>query len=301
MRERFTIKYDETSNLVGYKWTNPNVEKKGTVQIAHGLSEHVTRYDEFANFLSDNGYTVIAFDHHNHGESVDDLNNLGVIEKYDFIDAVIKGIKLVRDEFNDEFNKKKILFSHSMGSISSQTYVQRYPNDFDKLILSGTDVGDIRYALLNFLTCFTTKKGDYRTSTKLIHNLTFGGFQKKFQESGEFNWLSKNQKNIEDYTIDPLCGASVSDRTYKSIANALRRSYKIKNMKNINSNLKIFIFSGAEDPVSAFGKSVNKLYKKYHKIGLDVSMKLYPTLRHESLNELEHQSIFDDILTFINN
>lgn len=298
MRERLSIPFDENTILIGYKWTTTK-EEKGTVQIAHGLSEHVTRYDDFANFLNEHGYNVIAFDHYHHGESIEELSDLGVIEQYDFITAVLKSIKLVRETFNDDFIGKKILFSHSMGSISAQTYIQEYPNDFDRVILSGTDVGDIKYSLLELLTSVTTKKDDYRTSSKLVHSLTFGGFQKKFKEKSEFNWLSKNPKNIEKYELDPLCGTPVSDKTYKSIANALRKSFKNENIEKINKDIKIFLFSGAEDPVSDFGKSVKKLYQKYSKANLNVTMKLYPTLRHETLNEIENQQVYDDVLEFI--
>ena len=73
MRERFEIKFDEKAKLVVYKWTNSNVKTIGCVQIAHGLSEHVTRYDAFANFLADHGFTVLAEDHYQHGESAEDL------------------------------------------------------------------------------------------------------------------------------------------------------------------------------------------------------------------------------------
>jgi len=246
MRERFEIKFDEKSKLVVYKWTNSNVKTIGCVQISHGLSEHVTRYDAFANFLADHGFIVLAEDHYQHGESAEDLETLGQINDYDFIDAVIKSIKLVREEWDACF--------------TTQSYIQQYPDDFDKVILSGTDVGDFRYQMLKIITKKSYQKKDTSSSSKLVHQLTFGGFQKKFDEPGEFNWLSKNQKNPKT---------------------------------------KILIFSGAEDPVSNFGKSVRKLSKRYTKAGLDVKMKLYPSLRHETLNEIEYQEIFDDILKFI--
>lgn len=299
MRERFEIKFDEKAKLVVYKWSNPSVKQVGCVQIAHGLSEHVTRYDEFANFLTNHGFTVLAEDHYQHGESAEDLQSLGQINDYDFIDAVIKSMKLVREEWNDCFIGTRILFSHSMGSISTQTYIQHYPNDFDKVILSGTDVGDIRYQMLKCITKKAYQKKDVSTSSRFVHQLTFGGFQKKFDEPGEFNWLSKNQENVIAYQVDPLCGASVADKTYHSIACYLVESYKLKNIKKINPKTKIFIFSGAEDPVSNFGKSVHKLYTRYTKTGLDVKMKLYEGLRHETLNEVERHEIFDDVLKFI--
>lgn len=50
MRERFVIKFDDKDDIVGYRWYNPDVKPIGTIQIAHGLSEHVLRYDEFRIF-----------------------------------------------------------------------------------------------------------------------------------------------------------------------------------------------------------------------------------------------------------
>ena len=41
MRERFVIKFDDKDDIVGYRWYNPDVKPIGTIQIAHGLSEHV--------------------------------------------------------------------------------------------------------------------------------------------------------------------------------------------------------------------------------------------------------------------
>lgn len=300
MKERFKLKFDETSYLICYKWYNPNNKTpRGTIQIAHGLSEHVTRYDDFANFLVEAGYIVIGADHYNHGESASTLEQLGIIEKYDFIEAVVKSIKLVREEFKDLFTENRCLFAHSMGSIATQTYIQSYPNDFDKVILSGTDIGNFKYILLKLLTSLTVKKNDFKTSSKLVYNLTFGGFQKKFKEKSKFNWLSKNETNILEYEKDPLCGSSVSDSTYKSISIALRKSYKLKNIQKINPKLKIFILSGSEDPVSAMGKSVVSLYKKYLKASLDVKMKLYDGLRHEVLNEVKKQTVYQDIILFL--
>lgn len=86
---------------------------------------------------------------------------------------------------------------------------------------------------------------------------------------------------------------------YHSIACSLRKSFKKSSIEKVNKNLKIFIFSGAKDPVSNFGKSVNKLYKKYQKAGLSVSKKLYEDLRHESLNENERYEIYNDVLNFL--
>lgn len=87
MKERFELKFDDKNNLIVYKWSNPDRPAIGCVQISHGLSEHITRYEDFANFLVSKGFTVIGDDHYQHGESCKDLSKLGKVEEYDFIDC----------------------------------------------------------------------------------------------------------------------------------------------------------------------------------------------------------------------
>ena len=71
MKERFELKFDDKNNLIVYKWSNPDRPAIGCVQISHGLSEHITRYEDFANFLVSKGFTVIGDDHYQHGEMAD--------------------------------------------------------------------------------------------------------------------------------------------------------------------------------------------------------------------------------------
>lgn len=298
MKERFELKFDAKSRLICYIWQNKLVEEVGCVQIAHGISEHITRYDKLANFLANNGFTVIGADHYQHGESCSNLETLGIIEDYDYIEAVNKGIHLVRHHFKEHFLKKSYLFAHSMGSIAAQTYIETYPNDFEKIILCGTDCGGLKYNLAKLVTAASVKKNGKAKTTKLIHSLSFGSYQKKFKERSEFNWLSKSPENIKNYENDPLCGAPIPDYATYSISKALVKSIKNKNIKKINKNASIFLIAGKNDPVASMGKSIIKLYKKYKKHSIDVSMKLYENLRHEILNEENAEEIYNDILTF---
>ena len=44
------------------QWS-PEGKPRGIVQIAHGVAEHIGRYDEFARFLTENGFLVAGNDH----------------------------------------------------------------------------------------------------------------------------------------------------------------------------------------------------------------------------------------------
>jgi alpha-beta hydrolase superfamily lysophospholipase len=41
----------------------PSDTPAAIVQIAHGMAEHISRYDEFASYLNQNGILVVGNDH----------------------------------------------------------------------------------------------------------------------------------------------------------------------------------------------------------------------------------------------
>ena len=60
------------------------------------------------------------------------------------------------------------------------------------------------------------------------------------------------------------------------------------------------ILSGDKDPVGENGKGVKKLAALYRKVGVqDIIMKLYPGARHEVLNEVNREEVFEDILRWL--
>lgn len=299
MRERFEIKFDDFTNLVVYKWHNPEIKKIGCVQIAHGINEHVLRYEKLIEYLNSHGITVIAADHYHQGESLNDKKDKLIVKDYDFMDSILKSIQLVREEFDYEFTGYTCLFAHSMGAIATQTYIQKIPDDFRKIILSGADVGTFKYNFLKLLTKKSFKNKDYYTTTKLVRKLTLESFNRKFDKNHICSWITSDIESLKNYENDPLCGGEIPNMDYYSLSNAIMKSYQTKNLEKINKDLKILLVSGTEDPVSNFTKSTKKLYKKYKKVGLNVSMKLYDNKRHEIHNEANTEDYFRDILRFI--
>ena len=65
-------------------------------------------------------------------------------------------------------------------------------------------------------------------------------------------------------------------------------------------DLPVLLLSGTDDPVGGFGKMVEKAFASYRKAGLnEVRMKLYEGMRHEILNELGKEEVYEDILTWV--
>ena len=71
-------------------------------------------------------------------------------------------------------------------------------------------------------------------------------------------------------------------------------------MKQIPTELPIYIFNGDKDPVGGCCKTVNKLINDYRKIGIkSVSFKFYKEGRHEMLNELNRDEVMNDVIDWL--
>ena len=294
------IKFDEDTNLCVYLW-EPISDVKGVIQIAHGMAEHLARYDEFGEFFKNQGYLVIGADHYAHGKSVKDVKDLGVCEKYDFLTAVLNSIKLVRETYKDRFIGKTVLFSHSMGSMATQRYMELYPNDFQYIVLSGSDYPDFMYAISKMITKGKGKVGKTIYSD-FVESVGIGAFNKKFKDENDpIAWLSVDIDNRRRYSEDELCGKRFPVNYFYSLSKTLRDSKKAKNLKLINKELHLFVLCGEFDPVGKFTKGPKKLYKQYTKLHLDTTLKIYPNARHECLKESNiKDEVLQDVLNFIN-
>ena len=296
------IKFDEKVNLCVYLWDQVD-SPKGCVQLAHGMAEHLARYDEFAMYLNSLGFIVIGADHYAHGKSVDDLKKIGVVEDYDFMTAILNSIKLVRTHYDALFQGAKVLFAHSMGSMAAQRYIELYPQDFEKVVISGTDYPAGKYGFAKLLTSSSGKVGRIKYS-KFIDGLGVGSFNKGLEkEHPKLAWLSTNRDNYLKYEQDPMCGAMFPNNYYHSLACMLLTSVKKEERAKINKDLLVFIMAGALDPVGGKGKGPKKLADDYEKLlGAErVKLTLYPNARHECLNEVPEikEQVYADIATFL--
>lgn len=302
MRKNLQIKFDEKVNLNGYVWTNPNVKPKALVQISHGMAEHVLRYDEFAERLASEGYTVYGFDHYAHGGSRCEGQGVGVCTDYDFMEAIIKDVKTVR-EYVGTVNKDGMdvyLFAHSMGSMAAQRYIQLYSEDFSKVIICGTDFAGNKYKLAKKLLSYEIKKHGEISYVPFVENLGCGAFSKKFKNEGLNAWLTTNAESVDKYNADELCGAQFPTNYYYSLANMMTQIAKFNKAGNFAYKPKILLIAGKDDPVGNFGKNVTKVYKTYDKCGYDVQLILYETARHELLNEIDgiKNQVVCDVIRF---
>ena len=99
---------------------------------------------------------------------------------------------------------------------------------------------------------------------------------------------------------DAFCSVPFSAKFYYDLMSASTKIYKKKDLSRIDKNKPLMLIAGLEDRFSNNGEMVKKLYKTYKNLGLNVSIKLYPSMRHEVHNEIGRDKVYADVLNFYN-
>ncbi|GKZ11604.1 alpha/beta hydrolase [Paraclostridium bifermentans] len=231
----FTFKGEEDTDIYVYKYEPIEKENiNGIVQISHGMSEEAGRYKRFANYLTDNGYIVYINDHRGHGKSAENINRIGILAQKDGIHCIVKDLNKLTKIIKTENNGLPIfLFSHSMGSFAAQKYIIDYSEDIDGVILSGTNGLHGIEVDLGFLVAKVMSKIQGREKKAyLIDKLAFGGFNKKFKPNkSEFDWLSRDFKEVEKYIENEYCGVVFSNGYFYDLFKLFKEIRNINNLK----------------------------------------------------------------------
>lgn len=302
--EFFYPSKDGVTQIHAIEW-QPETEVKAIVQLCHGMVEHIDRYHDFAEFLAQNGYYVVGHDHLGHGKSVVSDEKLGYFHEKNGNAYVIADIHQLRVRTEKKYpNVPYFLMGHSMGSFLVRQYLGMYGSGLKGAIIMGT--GDQPNIILEAgkLVCKVIamcKGWEYRS--KLVDGMAAGGYNKAFQnETDGSNWLSRNPENVKKYKDDPLSGYMFTVNAYYHMFSGMAKMNKQESEGKLPKSLPVLLVSGAEDPVGNYGKSVEKVYQRYKECGIqDVEMKLYENDRHEILNEVDRDIVFQDILKWLEN
>jgi alpha-beta hydrolase superfamily lysophospholipase len=270
----------------------------GNVVIAHGMMEHIERYDEFAKYLNMQNFNVILFDQLGHGLSAKE--KLGHWEKGAF-NMSINNYSLVINHIKKMYKENKTyLFAHSMGSFIAQEFIVNHSNEIDGLILSGSN-GPLFSVKLGALVSKLFKFNNIKNP--FLNDLMFKPYTTIFKpKRTDFDWLTTLEVEVDKYIKDPLCGFVCTTGFFKEFITSISKLNESVKLSKINKELPILLISGNDDPVGGMGKGITKLSTLYLNNGLkSVNLLLYPNARHELLNEFCRNKVMDDVVNWLKN
>ena len=278
-------------------------EPVGVLQIVHGMAEYIDRYDDFAKYMTEHGFNVIGHDHLGHGYSVSDERDYGFFAEENGDKIIIEDMHSVTQYAKEKWEElPNFILGHSMGSFCLRQYLTKYSNDVFGAIIMGTGWIPSAAALLGkTIATNTCKSKGSHTVNPLLIKLTLEPYNKPFAPARtNCDWLSKDEKQVDLYVNDKLCGFDFTAGAYKDFFTVLEKIAKNKQLIGMRKSLPILITSGSVDPVGG-KKACEKLNAQYKRCGIDdVTLKLWENDRHEILNELDKSDVYDYICTWLN-
>lgn len=286
----------------GEEWL-PEGKPKAVLEIAHGIAEYIHRYNDFAEFLAENGIAVVGEDHIGHGESIMEGMRCGSFAKENGWNCIVSDLHTIRKMYGEKYpDVPYFLMGHSMGSFLARTYLIKYPGDVDGAIIMGTgQQGGALVAGGRFIGKIIGKKNGFDKPHDLVTKLAFGSYNNKIENPRTvYDWLSVNEENVDKYIADPLCGFPASVGLFLEMLGGIGFIGKQENVNKMDVTKPVLFISGNEDPVGDYGKGVKAAFASFDKAGVkDLSCKLYPGLRHEILNEDCRLDVYKYILGWL--
>ena len=274
--------------LPAYIWL-PEGEVEAVLQITHGMTEHMGRYEAFAQHLCSMGIAVAGFDLRGHGKNSGDRSVASFGEGG--WAASIEDMRMFYELLKQRLTVvPHYMLGFSLGSFLLREYLTKYPAEGE---IAGAIIMGTGYQpgwLLSIMMGVVKgqiKKAGFDKTTNLVRQLSFGNYNQKFKPNRTVaDWLCADETELGKYLADPLVRKDISAGLFWELLGSMKRTGSAYEYDGLDTSLPILLISGQDDPVGDGGKGVQKIFQRMKKSGMEnVTVKLFPGARHDLLHE----------------
>ncbi len=267
----------------------------GVVQLVHGMSEHIRRYDDFARYLCGLGWVVCGDDHIGHGRSAAP-GKQGCIPAKGGDQALVEDEHALRELVQQMVGTEVpyVFFGHSMGSFITRVYLSRHAEGLAAAVICGTGTIPVATSKAGHAAASvvaTVRGQDYLSKT--LDSLGSGSYSKAAPGPTGFEWLSHDKDNVARYVADDECGFMFSAGGYCALTNLTATACSPACAAAAPCDLPLLYIGGDGDPVGDMGKGVVAAAQLAKDNGsVDVTCKIFSKMRHEILNEKGKMQVY---------
>lgn len=285
-KEMFSFSGFDGLPLPAILWL-PDDEPRRILQITHGMTEHIGRYEAFAKAMTAQGIAVAGYDLRGHGQnpSVPDVASFGENGWEASLEDMHLFFKILSARFPGVPHD---MLGFSLGSFLLREYLGRWNEGVSRAVIMGT--GHQPAAVLSVIMAIVKgqiKKGGFDNTTDLVRKLSFGTYNQRFKPNRtQSDWLCEDTAQLDAYLADPLCRRDISSGLFWQLLGAMKRTGSKAACEAWRKELPVLLISGHDDPVGDCGKGVQAVKKLLDAAGMkDVTMHLIPGARHILLDE----------------
>ena len=278
MEKNAIVETNHFYNSRGYKifyqmWKPVKSPVSLVATIIHGLGEHIGRYDEMANFLTDFGIASFGIDLYGFGKSEGKRGHVFDINDY------LKDIKTlysIEGKYLGVNHKKRLILGHSMGGLLALAYLEKYPDDHNLAIISAPalrpekKVPKALYIVASILKLFWPS---LQMSNKLRPDE-----------------ITSDMTEQEYLKSDGLVHDKI---TLKLFFELLKLSKLVwKNIHKINKDLKILFLHGEKDKI-AFKEDTEEFFNLLQL--KDKRLEIMKNMKHEVHTDINRKATYEII------
>jgi len=281
--EQFIFKGHGGRELPAVIWM-PEGEPCAILQVTHGMTEHMGRYERFADYFTAMGIAVAGFDLRGHGRNGGDPEIAFMGE--DGWEASLEDMHLFVQTLDRRIpGVPHYMLGFSLGSFLLREYLGKYPHGVSGAVIMGT--GSQPGWLLSLMIGIMggqVKKAGADGATDLVRQLSFGTYNARFKPNRTTaDWLCANGPELDTYLADPLVRREISAGLFRDLLSAMKRTASCAQWEK---DLPILLLAGQDDPVGDFGKGARRFHDRMHRDGIrNITFQEFPGARHDLLHE----------------
>lgn len=299
----FTFNSCTAKNKIFTRLYEPDTPPVAVLQIAHGMAEHSALYKPFCEYMAQRGMVVAVNDHLGHGRSVASGALYGHFGDRGGLYNVVEDVRNLQSILREKYpDLPYFLMGHSMGSFVAREFAAAYGASLTAAVFMGTSAGipeGVWRAERAYLEMLKKSKGP-RAKLPYLAQIVTGPYNRKFKPNRtDFDWVTSKEEEVDRFVNDPLCGFPLTVQGYIDLGALLHAVNTDEWYRRLPKKLPVYLISGENDPVGGMGKGVRKIEKKLRETGHDVTMTLYPHVRHALVTEVNADRVFEDIYAFL--
>lgn len=252
--------------------TWPVPRPRGRVQVIHGLSEHVGRYDLLADALNDEGFSVFGHDHRGHGASE---GRRGVVGRFPDLVQDVAHVASLADELAPGPGPPALV-AHSLGGLVGIRYLQEHRPRLKAAVISAPwleTAGEFSLRDRVAMTVLRRVAPDWPVSRALRPEL-----------------LTRDEVRAKEFREDPLVGTSMAVSFFDQVLEAQKAALS----QGLPTDLPVLVLLPGDDQLTDV-EVTRDWARRSGAACLDL-----PGTRHEPFNDIDRNTTFERLVKWLN-
>lgn len=245
---------------------------RGRVQVIHGLSEHIGRYDLLAEALNAADLSVFGHDHRGHGASD---GRRGVVGRFDDLVEDVAHVASLADELAPGPGPP-LLIAHSLGGLVGIRYLQTFRPRVHAAVISAPWLATAaEFGLWDRIGMAILRRiaPDWPVSRALQPEL-----------------LTRDEERARKFAEDPLVGRTLAVSFFDQVVEAQEQALG----EGLPSDLPVLVLLPGDDRLTDV-----KVTREWAERSGATCMGL-PDTRHEPFNDIDRNTTFERLVKWLN-